>query len=122
MHQAVLDGVEHPEIQQLASAGTSGQNPSHCNRDLLRWLGPQLDELPWIETVDIPMIDTKNNKKVTIQLPLQLPHDIFYFYSTTGKNEFNQLFGSPSEVVKFWEAKDVQDPAYVQHPAVMKPG
>ena len=101
--QALLDGLQHPEIEKLASAGTWGQFPSHCNRDLLRWLGPMLEEAPLVETVKVPVVDTKNNKKITIDLQLQLPHDIFHYYSHKRPQEFRQFFGSPEQVQHYWQ-------------------
>ena len=121
-YQALLDGLQHPEIEKLASAGTWGQFPSHCNRDLLRWLGPILADAPVVEIVKVPVVDTKNNQKVNIDLQLQLPHDIFYYYSKKTPQEFRQLFGSPEQIRRYWQHKDLQDPAYVRHPALEKLG
>ena len=56
---AFKDGLSHPEIYKLASIGTSGRYPSHCNHDILTKF--HLDELdpPPVDIVQVPVLDAK---------------------------------------------------------------
>ena len=111
------DGLHHPEIVKLAGLGSNGTQPSHCSRDLVRALGPAFKELPQISWVKLPVLDPKQNETVQLELEVMFPHDIFAFYASK-ETDFNSLFGSPTEVAAFWTKKDLNDPAFAQHPAL----
>ena len=74
-----------------------------------------------VDVVQIPVVDTKNNKMITIDMDIQLPHEVFFHYSNQGSYDFNQVFGSPQEILQFWKQKDLRDAAYAKHPAISRP-
>ena len=118
--EAMKDGLVHPEVRKLASLGNSGAQPSHVSRDLVRALAQAFKELPLVSLVKLPVMAPKLNEILEIPLEVQFPHDIFAHYAFD-EMAFNSLFGSPEQVNAFWEVKDLNDPAFRQHPALRMP-
>ena len=52
------------------------------------------------------------------------PHPLAQLSSLRQKHPlaFSQIFGSDEEIADFWAEKDLQDPAFLHHPALVKPG
>ena len=94
--EAVQDGLRHPEILKLAAIGANGTEQSHCSRDLVRLLIAAFKALPEVSLVSVPLVDTKENKQLNIELECQFPHDIFAYYAQQPV-EFHQLFGTLEE-------------------------
>ena len=63
-----------------------------------------------VDVVQIPVVDTKNNKMITIDMD-----------TNQGSYDFNQVFGSPQEILQFWKQKDLRDATYAKHPAISRP-
>ena len=119
--QALADGLRHAEVQKLASLGSNGLQPSHCSRDLVRMLGPAFQQLPRMESVAIPVEDSRSGEQKQIMLDIQYPHDVFAHYAGSPM-EFHKLFGTEEELQKFWESKDLRDPGFRSHPALARDG
>ena len=118
--EAVDDGLQHPEVLQLAALGMHGAYPNHCSRDLVRLLGPSFAELPQVSLIKLPVQGHRVNEPILIDMEVQFPHDVLAWY---GRHPllFREVFGSEEEVVTFWRDKDLQDPAFQNHPALVKP-
>ena len=117
--EAIKDGLEHDEVQKLAGLGNFGAQPSHVSRDLVRSLTGAFQQLPEVSLLRIPVRAAKLNEIVQLDLEVQYPHDIFAHYASK-TSDFNLLFGSPAQVETYWNGKDVQDPAFRQHPALLQ--
>ena len=117
----MIDGLLHPEVDKLAKLGASGNQPSHCSRDLVRSLGPAFKELPPISVVEIPVVGHRDAEPFQLQLEVQFPHDVFAHYAQNSQ-QFSQVFGSDEEICAFWDQKDLHDPAFRFHPAIEKEG
>ena len=117
--EAVRDGLGHPDVKKLATLGSSGTQASHCSRDLVRILAPCFKELPDVSYIQVPVVSQKADEVEQLQLEVQFPHEVFSYYSDK-PFEFHQLFGSEAEVKAFWDSKDVRDPAFAQHPALLQ--
>ena len=115
--QAVKDGLTHPEVMKLASLGNQGVQSSHCSRDLVRSLAPAFSELPPVSYVTVPV--QGHQDPLDLPLECQYPHDIFAHYSTRTA-DFEKIFGSDADIQRFWRGKDLTDPAFVHHPALLK--
>ena len=114
-----MDGLTHPEVMKLASLGNQGVQASHCSRDLVRSLGPAFEDLPAVSYLSVPVQGHREVQPQDIQMEVQFPHDVFSHYSKTPA-AFERVFGSDAEIQSFWNHKDLSDPAYVHHPALLK--
>ena len=54
-----------------------------------------------------------------IRLECQFPHDILAHYSAKPE-AFKKIFGSDEDIQHFWRQKNLADPAFVHHPALLK--
>ena len=106
-HGAVLDGLLHEEVAQLASLGAWGEQPGNINRDLKRL--HKCDLLPEPLIVRVPCLAEKALPAVVAHcdVAIMLPHQWVAGVAAAGEAE--RLLGiqwGPS----FWDAVSPEDP------------
>ena len=92
--------------------------PSHCSRDLVRFLAKSFEELPPLTTITVP-VKNREEKEMDLALEVQFPHDLVAGFAENPW-EFQQLLGTEREIQQFWMQKDLRDPAFAGHPALLK--
>ena len=72
------DGLNHPDIEALASIGACGVYLANTRRDLLKKLLPAV-ELPEPRLVDVPFVAKRSSGRQVLWLkhPLLYPHEMF---------------------------------------------
>lgn len=60
--QAVLDGVHHQEVTELAGLGTFGAHKGNIGRDIMRLMELENIKIPKPVSMSVPMRDTRTNK------------------------------------------------------------
>ena len=102
IEMAMQRNLDLMPISKLAKIGSAGSQPSHCWRDLQRWLPKAV--LPPLHYMFLPMrhaVLGRFFKKV----PLMLPHHIFPAIFHHFPKMFDQLvYGSPDRCRQFWRA------------------
>ena len=102
---ALADGLDHPEVQRLASIGASGKFPGNMHRDLLQVVSNPVGLQEMTSTFPIKL--TVNKKAVRDSLlTFILPHKLFacLFHSLPKAFETCILGGDKSNAGKFWKA------------------
>ena len=74
---AIQDGATHPQLFELAQAGTWGSHPGNAHRDLLRTFCPNV-MLPQPFQVKVGCIDPKTSKDREENASIMLPHLMFW--------------------------------------------
>ena len=74
-YAAYLDGLRHPEVELLASAGSWGENPSHTKRDITRkfFHNVQYAKPVALKTIGL---NTKSNEVIEVSMSAFLPHEL----------------------------------------------
>lgn len=111
------DGLEEPEIKDLAALGAWGQHPSNIHRDLLRQLEKKISkgELGGLKqspkiTVKVPVVDNKEEDGMAhTEMDLFLPHLFVSTFSHSYPSLMEACF-APSQCKAFWDQVHESDP------------
>ena len=113
---ALLDGAEHPELEQLASAGSYGVHPGNCHRDIMvRFAGDV--KIADADHVGTFLRDPKTSNIVEQPVAVFLPHKMIHKLAA----EYGQVTSSPiqqcSSSKAFWDKVEATgDPKLQGHP------
>eukprot|EP00973_Karenia_brevis_P011751 1592051-Karenia_brevis.AAC.1 len=97
------DGLQHPDVECLASLGTWGRNPNNCRRDLVDFKLNRIWLLDCVSPVKLPVSIKKTVIKAWVNMVL--PHKIFaYMYRNNREMWVNKFLGGGIQKVRdFWK-------------------
>ena len=105
-----------PDVTKLAAIGSSGNQPTHFQRDLLKI--PQLKNLPVPEARKVEAYVFKNKGTQTT-----VEKDTIYYFSICDwwkslkeHGLLEQLMGSKQSIQEFWNGVSPNDPKMYQNP------
>ena len=118
---AAMDGSTHPEILQLARAGSSGRWRQNCKRDIERNFMASVKSPPTM-TVRVPAYNNKSSDAGDVWVDCEIlpPHWLF----STNAEEFPGVLRSfgCAGLEEFWTAaQNSNDPHLLHHPLTSKP-
>ena len=109
---AVLDGLSHPEVSQLASLGAMGLHPGNASRDLMHKVS-QGNTLPEPFVIKVPSIDPLTKEYALEDCAIFLPHQVAAALQDYA--EFEAIFET-AKAPSFWAFVKPGDPKLHKHP------
>ena len=111
--QAMLDGCTHPEVCDVARAGSHGLYPGYVHRDLMARFVKGVF-VPEPMQVPVQCLNPKSLKKEKEEAAVILPHMLFSSLATLPN--FNESFPA-AQLEQFWQTLEKRgDPALEGHP------
>ena len=111
--QAMLDGCTHPEVCDVARAGSHGLYPGNVHRDLMARFVKGVF-VPEPMQVPVQCLNPKSLKKEKEEAAVILPHMLFSSLATLPN--FNESFPT-AQLEQFWQTLEKRgDPALEGHP------
>ena len=105
-HAAFADGLQHPQIENLAKIGSRGKYPGNMQRDMALITGDFAKALQGCST-RIPIRLKKLGKNVTEEVPIDflLPHKLFaaMYQEFPTAFEASLCGGQSGNIAKFWD-------------------
>ena len=120
-HAAVVDGIMHPEVYQVAALGCWGRYPGNIKRDLARLI--ECDYLPAPCILRVPCIDTKSTPHICMwdDMAVMQPHK--WIAAIWKLPEAASILGH-TEIETFWHNVRADDPRLLAkggHPTLLVP-
>jgi hypothetical protein len=99
---ALLDGLKHPEVNDLFKLGTSGEHIGNCRRDLFGKYKNYKDLPKPTRVKNVPYIETKDGVDVLkyTEYPIIFPHQTMDCLHDNFKEIFDNMMGMGPE--QFW--------------------
>jgi hypothetical protein len=118
---AVEDGLQDPEVQRLAAAGSHGRHTPNILRDIMRCMRGT-EDFPELCSVRVPAVDSRTpNVPVVTEVAVLLPHEVFSCIAKN-KQELFSSFTNGDNLDSFWaQAVARGDPQLHAHPMRLKP-
>ena len=106
---AILDGAKHPELAELASAGSFGTYTGNIKRDVMtKWAGNVQIAEP--DIIKVPAMNAKTNEAYMQEVAFFLPHKLL---ASLSKYEYFDAIFKTSCISAFWGAIADDDPRLV---------
>ena len=117
---AMDDGLSHPDLEELAGIGRSGEFAGNCRRDLLRAFRPQA-WLAKLSSLWLPLKD-KNGLVEIQQVLVHAPSRFFQSLWNRSHSLFHRACGSGGNCLReFWMAVNAHDPKLRKLESMMGP-
>ena len=108
--QAVLDGVHHQEVTELAGLGAFGAHKSNIGRDIMRLMELENINIPKPVAMSVPMRDTRTNLVQEAVVHCYEPD--LLLQGIAAYDDF-ELQMRTDLVEGFWESAHEDDPTWV---------
>ena len=117
---ALLDGVTHALVADLACLGNWGQCPGNVSRDLHKFAAKDM-KLPEAITITCPCLQSKATPPLQdSKFAVLPPHMLFWSLSKHYGEQWEALLGS-TKIVDFWSRVAMDDPRLKDNPMTAIP-
>lgn len=114
-HLSLLAGASHPELAEIAKAGSFGEHPANITRDLMQSFCKE-SHMPEALGVSVQCTDPKTSDTTEVEAGVFLPHVLFAQLGAQYWEQFKTMF-AVERLAEFWNGVEATgDERLIDHP------